>query len=181
MLSNFDKSKTVSRRRLGFKKIVNGKINTLSHDESKIKEVGGIVVEAIQNAQKEDEAAEDEVSKLGKQYLLDLLASSLIVRVQADGFNGTRGDGFPLAAAFALISTQCEELNKLLEGHLYGVCPMGVPVLDMDDEVDLEGSTGGSSDDRWMESLGMIRDKNGDFESFDKFLHRTEVSIEYPD
>ena len=176
-LSNFDKSKIVSRRRLGFKKIVNGKINTLSHDESKIKEVGGMVVEAVQNAQKDDEAATDEVSKLGKQYLLDLLASTLIVRVQADGFNGTRGDGFPLAAAFALISIHCEELDELLQGHLYGVCPMGVPVLEMEEEVDREGSTGDSSDDRWMESLGMIKDKNGEFESFDKFLHRTEASL----
>lgn len=26
-----------------------------------------------------------------------------------------------------------------------------------------------------MESLGMIRDKDGEFESFDKWLHRTEV------
>ena len=170
-LCEFDKSKLVSRRRLGFKKIVNGKINTLSHEENKIREVASVVVEAIQTAQRDDEAASDDVSKLGKQYLLDLLASNLIVRVQADGFNGTRGDGFPLGAAFALISTQCD-LNDVLEGHLYGVCPMAVPVLEM-------GGRGsdGSEEDRWMESLGMVRDKNGEFETFDKFLSRTEVCI----
>ena len=129
-------------------------------------------MDAIQSAQRDDKAGGDEVSKLGKQYLLDLLASNLIVRVQADGFNGTRGDGFPLASCFAMISTQCPELNDVLEGHLYGVCPMGVPVLEMGGD-DSRGEL--SEEDRWMESLGMIRDKEGAFESFDKFLHRTEV------
>jgi hypothetical protein len=171
-LKKFDASKAVSKRRLGFKKIVNGKINTLSHEEKKIKEVAGVVVDAIQSAQRDDKAGGDEVSKLGKQYLLDLLASNLIVRVQADGFNGTRGDGIPLASCFAMTSTQCPELNDVLEGHLYGVCPMGVPVLEMGGD-DSRGEL--SEEDRWMESLGMIRDKEGAFESFDKFLHRTEV------
>ena len=183
-LNEFDKSKLVSRRRLGFKKIVNGKINTLSHDEKKIREVASVVVEAIQVAQRDDEEASStadtttDVSKLGKSYLLDLLASNLIVRVQADGFNGTRGDGFPLATAFALISTHCEVLNEVLEGHLYGVCPMAVPVLEMGDDDD-GGGGDGSEDDRWMESLGMVRDKNGEFETFDKFLSRTEVRYMY--
>ena len=129
------------------------------------------MVEAITNATQEDEAATDSVSKLGKQYLLDLLASNLIVRVQADGFNGTRGDGFPLGAAFALISTQCEELHGMLEGHIYRVCPTAVPVLEMAYDED----AGGTEEERWMEGLGMVREKSGEFESFDKFLHRTEV------
>ena len=172
-LAEFDKAKTVSRRRLGFKKIVNGKINTLSHDAAKIKEVAGVVVEAIQIAQRDDNEASDEVSKLGRQYLIDLLASNMIVRVQADGFNGTRGDGFPLASAFAMISSECGELNDVLEGHLYGVCPMAVPVLEMGESKEESGQS--SEEDKWMESLGMVRDKNGEFESFDKFLHRTEV------
>ncbi|KAL3792804.1 hypothetical protein HJC23_002611 [Cyclotella cryptica] len=176
-LGEFDASKTVSKRRLAFKKIVNGKINTLSHDENKIKEVAALVVEAIQAAGRDDEQSSEEVSKLGRHYLVDLLASNLIVRVQADGFNGTRGDGFPLAACFAMVSTQCEELTDVLEGHLYVVCPMGVPVLEMQ----LEGSEVEQSDrsdeEKWMESLGMVREKSGEFESFDKFLHRTEGLI----
>ena len=32
-----------------------------------------------------------------------------------------------------------------------------------------------NSNDELMESLGMIRVKDGEFESFEKFLHRTEV------
>ena len=91
-LQEFDKSKLVSRRRLGFKKIVNGKINTLSHEDKKILEVGGAVVEALGGAEREDaEGASgggEKVLGMGSKYLLDLLASNMIVRVQADGFNG---------------------------------------------------------------------------------------------
>jgi hypothetical protein len=131
-------------------------------------------VQAIQTAEREDASSPpNDVVGMGKQYLLDLLASNLIVRVQADGFNGTRGDGFPLGAAFASISLHCEELKDVLEGHLYTVCPMGVPVLEMGSEGD--GGTGSNEEEKWMESLGMIREKSGEFESFDRFLHRTEV------
>lgn len=91
-LSEFDKSKTVGKRRLQFKKVVNGKINTLSHEDRKIMEVAGVVVDAIGNAEREDtesvSAGGEGVMGMGKKYLLDLLASNLIVRVQADGFNG---------------------------------------------------------------------------------------------
>ncbi|KAL7480436.1 hypothetical protein ACHAW6_006134 [Cyclotella cf. meneghiniana] len=154
-LQEFDSSKTVSKRRLAFKKIVNGKINTLSHDEHKIKEVASLVVQAAEAARQDDEQSSDDVSKMGRQYLVDLLASNLIVRVQADGFNGTRGDGYPLAACFAMISTQCEDLNRVLEGHLYGVCPMGVPVLEMQVETSEVEQSDRSDEEKWMESLGM--------------------------
>ena len=39
----------------------------------------------------------------------------------------------------------------------------------------ISGRGTGDSNDDLMESLGMIRDKDGEFESFEKFLHRTEV------
>lgn len=50
------------------------------------------------------------------------------------------------------------------------------------DDKRAEGGGGGGQgedDDEndMMESLGMIRDKDGEFESFDKFLHRTEGLI----
>lgn len=132
-LAEFDKSKAVSRRRLQFQKIVNGKINTLTHDAGKILEVGGAVCDAIENAARDDAEnsgpRQEPVLSVGKKYLLDLLCSNLVVRVQADGFNGTRGDGFPLANAFAHVSTRCEEIGPVLEGHLYTVCPMAIPVL----------------------------------------------------
>lgn len=182
-LVEFDKSKVVSRRRLTFKKIVNGKINTLSHDKNKILEVSRLVGEAINSAAHDDNSAgggggADAVMTMGRKYLLDLLCSNLIVRVQADGFNGTRGDGFPLANMFAQISCMCEEIGPVLEGHLYMVCRMAIPALSLDGGgVGTAAVAGGNNDDEdaLMTSLGMIRDKNGEFESFDKFLHRTEV------
>jgi hypothetical protein len=79
----------------------------------------------------------------------------------------TRGDGFPLAAMFASVSTHCDELGPLLEAHLYTVCPTAIPTLSM--------ATAEGDENALMESLGMIKDKSGEFESFDKFLHRTEV------
>ncbi|KAL9187286.1 hypothetical protein ACHAXT_001389 [Thalassiosira profunda] len=173
-LKAFEKHKPVGRRRLGFKKIVNGKINTLSHDAHKVVEVGRLVSDAIAAAANDDtNSGGDPVASLGKKYLLDLLCSNLIVRVQADGFNGTRGDGFPLANMFARVSTMCEEVGPVLEGHLYTVCPTAIPTLS------LTSAREGEGDDELMEGLGMIRDKDGNFESFDKFLNRTEglVSI----
>eukprot|EP00581_Thalassiosira_minuscula_P001154 CAMPEP_0183738154 /NCGR_PEP_ID=MMETSP0737-20130205/53890_1 /TAXON_ID=385413 /ORGANISM="Thalassiosira miniscula, Strain CCMP1093" /LENGTH=876 /DNA_ID=CAMNT_0025972631 /DNA_START=8 /DNA_END=2634 /DNA_ORIENTATION=+ len=173
-LKEFDKSKAVSRRRLQFKKICNGKINTLSHDKDKVVEVGKAVSDAIAKAASDDAAGGEPVTSMGKKYLLDLLCANLIVRVQADGFNGTRGDGFPLAAMFAFVSTHCEEISPVLEGHLYTVCPTAIPTLSLTEAT----SEGGVKDENdLMESLGMIRDKDGEFESFDKFLHRTEGLI----
>ncbi len=183
-LWEFDKSTMVSKRRLQFKKIVNGKINTLAHDGGKILEVSRLVCDSISNAAKDDNdmAADNTVgggvTTMGKNYLLDLLCSNLIVRVQADGFNGTRGDGFPLAGMFAQVSVQCEEICPVLEGHLYTVCRMAIPAFSLDNTgADKKNENNNSNnDDFLMESLGMIRDKNGEFESFEKFLHRTEVS-----
>eukprot|EP00984_Skeletonema_dohrnii_P024308 scaffold13423_cov115-Skeletonema_dohrnii-CCMP3373.AAC.4 len=171
-LAEFDKSKSVGKRRLQFKKVVNGRINTLSHEVNKILDVGRVVVQAIEAASRDDAAASgggEGVMTMGKKYLLDLLASNLIVRVQAGTFNGVRGDGFPLAGMIAYVSTQCDEIGPLLEAHLYSHCPTAIPSLSLT-------SPDGGEDDL-MESLGMIRDKNGEFESFDKFLNRTEGLI----
>jgi len=93
----FEKSKAVSKRRLGMKKIVNGKVNTLSNAE-KVVSVASEVAATIQAAKTEDEQIKQQLAAKapnvtpemakGKRYLVDLLASKVIVRVQADGFNG---------------------------------------------------------------------------------------------
>ncbi|KAL3811417.1 LOW QUALITY PROTEIN: hypothetical protein ACHAXA_005318 [Cyclostephanos tholiformis] len=190
----FESSSSVARRRLQFKKVVNGRINTLSHDVDKVMEVSNAVIDALDNASRDDDIAArgggggmvDPASTMGRRYLLDLLCSNLIVRVQADGFNGSRGDGFPLAATFASVSVRCPDVCPLLEGHLYRVCPTAVPALSLTREKDRgeDGNSGNGGDDNiiapeddLMESLGMIRDRDGEFESFDKFLHRTEGLI----
>ena len=179
-LRAFETSTLVGRRRLQFKKVVNGKINTLAHDAGKVMEVSSTIVHAIEDATRDDDdaarsGANDEASTMGRRYLLDLLCSNLIVRVQADGFNGTRGDGYPLASTFARVSVRCPEIRPLLEGHLYRVCPTAVPALSLAVARDRNGDGTNDGEDL-MESLGMIRDRDGKFESFDKFLHRTEVS-----
>ena len=73
---------------------------------------------------------------------------------------------------------------RCLEGHWYSVCPLCIPALSLNQDGTNDGVGGvvggGEEDDNdendLMTSLGMLRDKNGEFESFDKFLHRTEVS-----
>jgi hypothetical protein len=89
----FDASKAVAKRRLNMKKIVNGRVNTLAENVEKIRSVAAEVLEAIATARKDDALAKEQQPgspelALGKRYLLNLLASNVIVRVQAEGFNG---------------------------------------------------------------------------------------------
>jgi uncharacterized protein YoxC len=93
----FETSKLVSQRRLGMKKIVNGKVNTLSENVDKIRQVAQEVSQAIAQAREQDEQMKQQQMQQqqmppemarGKRYLVDLLASSAIVRAQAEGFNG---------------------------------------------------------------------------------------------
>ena len=184
-LEPFETNKAVSKRRLQFKKVVRGRLNTLSHEADKIRNVSSDVVNAVNAARAEDEQIKSRLEETGaladgglspdmargKRYLLDLLCSNVIVRVQAEGFNGTRGDGFPLAAVLTSISAEVKEFIPLLAAHLYTACPATIPMLpDIADD---------ASETALMDSLGMIKDKKGEYETFDRFLTRTEglVSI----
>jgi hypothetical protein len=94
----FENSKALSKRRLGMKKIINGKVNTLSENVDKIRSVAAEVSQAIGAARAEDENIKQQLQAgnrdltpemaRGKRYLIDLLSSSVIKRVQAEGFNG---------------------------------------------------------------------------------------------
>jgi hypothetical protein len=94
----FENSKALSKRRLGMKKVINGKVNTLSESVDKIRSVAAEVSHAIGAARAEDESIKQQVQagnrdltpemSRGKRYLVDLLSSSVIKRVQAEGFNG---------------------------------------------------------------------------------------------
>jgi myosin heavy subunit len=176
----FETSKSVSKRRLQMKKTVRGKVNTLNEDANKVREVAQEVSQAVSQARSEDEQAKQmlqlnqpNVSKemaRGKRYLVDLLASNAMERVQAESFNGTKGDGFPLAAMLAMISTEQKELVPILAAHIYTVCPIAIPALPTNLEKD-------ATEDALMSSLGMQKDKKtGEYESFPRFLARTEVS-----
>ena len=87
-----------------------------------------------------------------------------------------RGDGFALAGAFAQVAAGAAELGPVLEAHLYAACPMAVPALRLAPATGEVGGGDAGGEHELMESLGMIQDKGGEFESFDKFLSRTEVS-----
>jgi hypothetical protein len=97
-VESFEKSKAVGKRRLQMKKVVNGKVNTLSENTQKIREVANDVSQAIEKARDEDKQAKEQGEEgnkgflpemaRGKRYFVDLLSSKVIVRVQAEGFNG---------------------------------------------------------------------------------------------
>ena len=174
----FEKSKAVGKRRLQMKKIIRGKLNTLSENTAKIREVAEEVSGAIGEARAVDNQVKQALERKesgvttemarGKRYMVDLLASNTIQRVQAEGFNGPRGDGFPLASMLAMVSIANKELVSILAAHVFSVCPIAIPSLPAPKKL--------SSEEELMSALGMLKDKNGEFESFDRFLSRTEVN-----
>jgi hypothetical protein len=106
------KSPHVNKRRLFMKKIVNGRVNTLSEDVHKIRDVARDVNAAIATSRHDDAQYKTQIDHAnaaaagggqgqpsssseftaemarGKRYFLDLLSSKVVVRVQAEGFNG---------------------------------------------------------------------------------------------
>ena len=91
-IAPFEKSKVVSKRRLNIKKVVKGKLNTLSHDAQKVHEVVNDVLDAIRLARDEDNQSQQMATSSpeavqGFMYFLDLLASNVVVRASAETFN----------------------------------------------------------------------------------------------
>lgn len=96
----FETSKPMGKRRLAMKKVVNGRVNTLSEDVAKIRAVANDVSNAIATSRQEDDQYKAQIDAgnqpelytpemaRGKRYFLDLLSSKVVVRVQAEGFNG---------------------------------------------------------------------------------------------
>jgi hypothetical protein len=84
----------IRQLRLQYKKLVNGRINTLSESVDKIRHVAQDVIRAISDAPSPPLSSnnhDDTVTQLptmGKQYLIHLLSSKVIVRIQAEGMNG---------------------------------------------------------------------------------------------
>ena len=68
----------------------------------------------------------------------------------------------------AIVSAQVKELAPILEAHVYTVCSIAIPTLPK--------LSKNASEDEFMESLGMSRGKDGQYETFERFLTRTEVS-----
>lgn len=94
----FDKNKAISKRRMNMKKICRGRVNTISADVGKVQSVAAEVIAAIKAEKLQDDEMQSQLQQgvpnvtpdmaKGQKYFLDLLASSAVVRVQAEGFNG---------------------------------------------------------------------------------------------
>lgn len=69
----------------------------------------------------------------------------------------------------ALISLENKELGPVLEAHIYTVCPTAIPKLPT--------PSTDASEEALMKSLGMAKDKKGEYETFSRFLLRTEVRL----
>ena len=80
-----------------------------------------------------------------------------------------RGDGFPIANMLALVSVDSKELIPIFAAHIYTICPIAIPKLPTPAE--------DATEDALMKSLGMAQDKNGEYETFARFLLRTEGII----
>lgn len=65
-----------------------------------------------------------------------------------------------------MVSAEIDDFATILEAHIYSVCPTAIPVLPKPNKE--------SSENELMESLGMAKNKTGEFESFERFLQRTE-------
>ena len=178
----FEKSKAVGKRRLGMKKIARGKVNTLNDNPQKIQNVATEISQAISNYEHEDQQIKEQIQHgnpsftkdmaIGRRYFVDLLASNVMTRVQAESFGGVQGDGFPLAAMLSMVSVQNKQIVQVLAAHMYTVCPTSIPILPC--------PSADASEDDVMTSLGMQKDKKtGEFESFPQFLARTENIISF--
>jgi len=168
------KMQPIPQRRLGYKKLIKGKMNTLTHEHEKVRSIASEIIDAIHHAKQEDEQLKAKAQQLGapelsfgRRYLMDLLASNVIVRVQSEQFSSSRGDEFPLACTVALVAADIKEFSVLMAAHVFSVCPMAIPKLP-------EANTS-MNQTELMQRLGMTRDSDGEYESYDRFVSRTEV------
>lgn len=67
----------------------------------------------------------------------------------------------------AHVAANTKDLIPVLTAHIYTVCPTAIPTL--------PHIAPDASEEELMQSLGMLRGKDGQFESFPRFLSRTEV------
>jgi len=175
----FDSCKAVSTRRMQIKKLCHGRVNTICADIDKVKVISQELVEALKAEKKTDEELKEKLNKKdpevkdemtrGCDYFINLLAREVRVRVEAEGFNGARGDGFPLAAFVTIVSSEVPEFIPVMEAYIYDVCPLALPT-----PLGKE-----SSKEDFSKKIGMKKNKDGEYESFERFLQRTEGLISF--
>ena len=92
----FGDNKAVSKRRLTMKRLSRGKLNTLSADPQKVVNVAAEISQAIAQERRVDEQLKkDEANPAvtpdmarGRRYFCLQIASTVMLRCQAEGFNG---------------------------------------------------------------------------------------------
>lgn len=67
----------------------------------------------------------------------------------------------------AIVSLDNKELVPIMAAHIYTVCPTAIPKL--------PNPSADYSEEALMKSLGMSKGKDGEYETFSRFLLRTEV------
>jgi len=175
----FDSCGAALNRRITIKRLCHGRVNTITNDVSKIDTISQEIVDGLKSEQEEDDDVKERITKedpevsveqaRGHQYFINLLSREVRVRIEAEGFNGPRGDGFPLAAFVATVASKVPEFVPIFEAYVYDTCPLALPVS-FENENDQKD---------FSESLGMKKEKDGEFESFERFLQRTEGLISF--
>jgi len=175
----FESCEAVSKRRIQIKRLCHGRVNTICSDVWKVQIVSQELIDALKAEKEKDDEAKERSEKRdpevkfemtrGCDYFIFLLAREVRVRVEAEGFNGPRGDGFPLAAFVSSVASDIPEFIPIMEGYVYDACPLALPVP-LGNE---------ASKDDFSDTLGMKKDRDGEYESFERFLQRTEGLISF--
>ena len=69
----------------------------------------------------------------------------------------------------AIVASEHKDIVPVLAAHIYTVCPTAIPRLPK--------ISSDASEEQLMDALGMIKGKDGNYETFERFLGRTEVSV----
>jgi hypothetical protein len=71
----------------------------------------------------------------------------------------------------AQVSVENKDICPVLAAHIFTVCPAAIPRLPQ--------LAPNASEEELMQSLGMQKQADGTYETFERFLGRTEVSLDY--
>jgi GLE1-like protein len=68
----------------------------------------------------------------------------------------------------AIVASQYKDVVPMMAAHIYSVCPIAIPAL--------PSISADASEDELMDGLGMLKQKDGTYESFSRYIARNEVS-----
>ena len=123
-LALFDGNADCKGRKIEFKKICRGKLNTLSSSAGKIREVCGIINGAYEQAVADDLAHSGNTSVpelgMGRVFLAELLAASVVGRVEKETFKKEVNEGWGLACVVSGLIAFEKGLGEKVVGKTFG-------------------------------------------------------------